>query len=127
MVLKIFLQRNINNNININIIILILIIFLYILHPFFFDIIVSKIIINERKKQRLAKINANKITRRRLRDILDPFALSENQFIGFYRLIRNMTRGLIKALEPHLPSQRSPLAILNELKVKKKYIIYHVI
>ncbi|KYQ58419.1 hypothetical protein ALC60_02596 [Trachymyrmex zeteki] len=55
--------------------------------------------------------------RRRLRDMLDPFALSENQFIGLYRLTRDMTRGLIDALEAYLPLRRSPLAIPNELKV----------
>ncbi|KYM97067.1 hypothetical protein ALC62_12258, partial [Cyphomyrmex costatus] len=58
-----------------------------------------------------------RIMRRRLRDMLDPFALPENQFIGLYRINRDMTRGLIDALEPHLPLRRSPLAIPNELKV----------
>ncbi|KYM94038.1 hypothetical protein ALC62_15349, partial [Cyphomyrmex costatus] len=37
--------------------------------------------------------------------------------IGLYRINRDMTRGLINALEPHLPLRRSPLAIPNELKV----------
>jgi len=50
--------------------------------------------------------------------MLDPFALPENQFIGLYRLTRNVIRGLIEALEPHLPLRRNPLAIPNELKVK---------
>jgi len=58
--------------------------------------------------------------------MLDPFALPENQFIGLYRLTRNITRDLIEALEPHLPPRRSPLAIPNELKVKNMYIIYNL-
>lgn len=47
----------------------------------------------------------------------DPFVLTENQFMGIYRLTRDMTRALIEALQPHLPLRRSPLAIPNELKV----------
>jgi len=59
--------------------------------------------------------------------MLDPFVLPENQFVGLYHLTRNVTRGLIEALEPHLPPRRSSLAIPNELKVKKIYVVYHVI
>ncbi|XP_018406824.1 PREDICTED: putative nuclease HARBI1 [Cyphomyrmex costatus] len=55
--------------------------------------------------------------RRTLRDMLDPFALPEQQFIGMYRLSRNMTRTLVQELEPHLPPQKNALAIPNELKV----------
>ncbi|XP_067207117.1 putative nuclease HARBI1 [Linepithema humile] len=55
--------------------------------------------------------------RRRLRDMLDPFALPENEFMGMYRLTRNMTRILVEALEPYLPPRRRALGIPNELKV----------
>lgn len=61
--------------------------------------------------------------RRRLRDMLDPFVLPENEFMGMYRLSRNMTRALVEALEPHLPPRRRALGIPNELKVKKICIV----
>jgi len=54
--------------------------------------------------------------------MLDPFALPENEFIGMYRLTKDMTRNLVNALEPHLPPRKRTLGISNELKVNKTYI-----
>ncbi|KYN16957.1 hypothetical protein ALC57_10780 [Trachymyrmex cornetzi] len=72
---------------------------------------------HERQRRRLAEIRASKIMRRTIRDMLDPFDLPETQFVGMYRLTRNMTRALIEELEPHLPIKKSALAIPNELKI----------
>nr|XP_012217247.1 PREDICTED: uncharacterized protein LOC105669078 [Linepithema humile] len=72
---------------------------------------------HERERQRLAEIHASQIMRRRLRDMLDPFALPENEFMGMYRLTRNMTRILVETLEPYLSPRRRALGIPNELKV----------
>jgi hypothetical protein len=51
--------------------------------------------------------------------MLDPFALPEKQFMGLYRLSRDLTRALIEALEPHLVPRTNALAIPNELRVRK--------
>jgi len=51
--------------------------------------------------------------------MLDPFALPENEFIGMYRLTKDMIRNLINALELHLPPRKRTLGIGNELKVNK--------
>lgn len=87
------------------------------------SILQLRILQRERERQRLQAIQANKIMRRRIRDMVDPFALPENQFVGMYRLTKDMTRTLIEALEPHLPLRRSPLAIPNELKVSTIIIV----
>ncbi|XP_032664673.1 uncharacterized protein LOC116841142 [Odontomachus brunneus] len=71
----------------------------------------------ERERQHIAEIRASRIMRRRIRDMLDPFDLPENEFIGLYRLSRNMVRALIAALEPHLPLRRKVIGIPNELKI----------
>lgn len=62
--------------------------------------------------------------RRRIRDMMDPFALPENQFMRMYRLTRNMTRALIEALEPHLRQRTNPLAIPNELRVSTIIVVF---
>jgi len=74
---------------------------------------------NERERQHLAAIRASRIMRRRIRDMSDPFALPEREFIGMYRLTKHLTRALIQQLQLYLPVRRGPLAIPIELRVRR--------
>ncbi|XP_071581033.1 putative nuclease HARBI1 [Temnothorax nylanderi] len=71
----------------------------------------------EREMQHLAALRASQILRRTIRDMSDPFAIPEEQFMGMYRLSKHLAQNVIEELKPHLPPNRRAICIPNELKV----------
>lgn len=55
-----------------------------------------------------------------IRDVWDPFAIPEKEFMGMYRLPQYMAQALIQELEPYLPQRVRARAIPNHVKVNDK-------
>ncbi|XP_039303388.1 uncharacterized protein LOC120357293 [Solenopsis invicta] len=56
-----------------------------------------------------------RITRRILRDVSDPFSISDNEFRKLYRLTKDTTRMLIRELVPFMRQISRRTAISHEL------------
>ncbi|XP_046403879.1 putative nuclease HARBI1 [Ischnura elegans] len=70
-----------------------------------------------RQREREQNIAINRARLRGLRDSSDPFAVDEVVFKGIYRLSKDMVRGLVAELRPHMAVARRSTAIPIELKV----------
>ena len=57
------------------------------------------------------------VRRRKLRDFMDPFDVTYEQFVASYRLSQDVTMSLLELIRPHVRQTVSPLAIPLELKV----------
>ncbi|XP_067206716.1 putative nuclease HARBI1 [Linepithema humile] len=58
-----------------------------------------------------------RVTRRFLRNTLDPFSVSDNEFCKLYRLTKDATRVLIEELVPFMPQISRRNAISYELQI----------
>lgn len=68
--------------------------------------------------ERRRRINLLKLRRRRIRDFNDPFDVTEQAFIGSYRLTQDLVRSLVDLIRPHMRRTTSPLAVSLEIKVR---------
>lgn len=71
----------------------------------------------QRERDRLQYIAHNRARLRGIRDSSDPFAVDDFIFKGLYRLPKQMVRGLVEELRPHMAVARRSTAIPIELKV----------
>ncbi|KAB0805455.1 hypothetical protein PPYR_02425 [Photinus pyralis] len=75
-----------------------------------FMLLIFNVINNEER----IRMNLN---RRQLRDMSDPFSLTEETFKGIYRLSRQLTRDLMTDLSPFLQDNERVLGIPKHLKI----------
>ena len=57
------------------------------------------------------------VRRRKLRDFMNPFDVTYEQFVASYRLSQDVTMSLLELIRPHVRQTVSPLAIPLEIKV----------
>ncbi|XP_026279679.1 putative nuclease HARBI1 [Frankliniella occidentalis] len=82
------------------------------------DHLILRIMIRRaRERRRRIQINLSRIEKAQLRDMLDPFAVTETEFCQYYRLPKVLARELIDSLEPYMHQPQRASAIPVYLKV----------
>ncbi len=56
--------------------------------------------------------------RRQIRNIVDPFRVTDTLFSATFRLNKQLARLLIRELTPYLKADEDPLAVPNSIKVQ---------